>query len=178
MECAFTALWSSINISPDIVVGRGVGTLSAAQAAGALSLEEGLRLAMWCGECLDENDNSDLTKDLEARLAEATLTPLRLPMVGGSTTRTMDSGEVPDLVSWFGVKLSTGEITGAEAALVQKNTDTEIVIGPATEIIEMIARIYELGHKVDFTGLFAGEMRRRISIPSYPFQRQSYWFNS
>lgn len=178
MECAFTALWSSINISPDIVVGRGVGTLSAAQAAGALSLEEGLRLAMWCGERLDENDNTDLIKDLESRLAEATLKPLRLPMVEGSTNRTMDSGEVPDLVSWFGVKLSTDEITGAEVALVQKNTETEIVIDPATEIIEMIARIYELGHKVDFTGLFAGEMRRRISIPSYPFQRQSYWFNS
>lgn len=178
MECAFTALWSSININPDVVVGRGVGTLSAAQAAGALSLEEGLRLAMWCGERLDENDNSDVIKDLEARLTETTLTPLCLPMVSGSTTRTIGSGEVPDLVSWFGLELSTGEITGAEAALVQENIDTEFVIGPATKIIEIIARIYELGHKVDFTGLFAGEMRRRISIPSYPFQRQSYWFNS
>ena len=177
MECAFTALWSRIKIRPDIVVGRGVGTFSAAQAAGALSLEEGLRLAMWCGERLDENERSDLIQDLEARLTETTLTPLCLPMVSGSTTRTIGSGEVPDLVSWFGLELSTGEITGSEATLAHENIDTEIVISPATEIIEVVARAYKSGHKLDFTGLFAGEMRRRISIPNYPFQRQSYWFN-
>ena len=28
---------------------------------------------------------------------------------------------------------------------------------------------------MDFTGLFAGEERRRISVPGYPFQRQRHW---
>ena len=98
-------------------------------------------------------------------------------MVSGSTTRTIGSGEVPDLVSWFGLELSTGEITGSKATLAHENIDTEIVISPATEIIEVVARIYNSGYKLDFTGLFAGEMRRRISIPNSPFQHQSYWFN-
>ena len=177
IECALTALWSSIEITPDVVVGRGVGTLSAAQTAGALSLEEGLQLAMWCGERLEENQESDLIQDLETRLTGANLTPLRLPMVGGSMTRTIGSGEIPDLVSWIDLELSTGESADSVAALAQENTDTEIVIGPATEVMEVVARVYKSGHKLDFTGLFAGEMRRRISIPNYPFQRESYWFN-
>ncbi len=34
---------------------------------------------------------------------------------------------------------------------------------------------YKAGLPVDFTGLFAGEERRRISVPGYPFQRRRYW---
>ena len=45
IECALTALWSSIGVSPDVVVGHSLGEIAAAQAAGALSLEDGLRFA-------------------------------------------------------------------------------------------------------------------------------------
>ena len=38
-----------------------------------------------------------------------------------------------------------------------------------------VAKAYEAGLSVSFAGLFAGEDRRRISLPSYPFQRQRYW---
>ena len=37
------------------------------------------------------------------------------------------------------------------------------------------AAAYEAGHQVFFPGLFAGETRRRIAIPGYPFQRRSFW---
>ena len=42
--------------------------------------------------------------------------------------------------------------------------------------LESVARAYEAGFDIDFAGLFAGENRRRVSIPGYPFQRQHYWF--
>ena len=45
IECALTALWSSIGIRPDVVVGHSLGEIAAAQAAGAFSLEDGLRFA-------------------------------------------------------------------------------------------------------------------------------------
>ena len=38
-----------------------------------------------------------------------------------------------------------------------------------------VAGAYKAGLPVDFTGLFAGEERRRISVPGYPFQRRRYW---
>jgi len=41
-----------------------------------------------------------------------------------------------------------------------------------------VARAYEAGLAIDFAGLFAGEERRRISLPGYPFQRQRYWFGA
>ena len=45
VECALTALWSSIGVRPDVVVGHSLGEIAAAQAAGAFNLEDGLRFA-------------------------------------------------------------------------------------------------------------------------------------
>ena len=41
-----------------------------------------------------------------------------------------------------------------------------------------VARAYEAGIALDFTGLFAGEERRRIALPGYPFQRRRHWIEA
>ena len=41
-----------------------------------------------------------------------------------------------------------------------------------------IAKLYEAGLNPNFSGLFAGEKRCRISLPSYPFQRRHFWFEN
>ena len=41
--------------------------------------------------------------------------------------------------------------------------------------VEAVAAAYEAGTQVSFAGLFAGEERRRIAIPGYPFQRRRFW---
>ena len=38
-----------------------------------------------------------------------------------------------------------------------------------------VAQVYEAGLDISFTGLFAGEIRRRIALPTYPFQRRRHW---
>ena len=38
-----------------------------------------------------------------------------------------------------------------------------------------VAGAYRAALPVDFRGLFAGESRRRINIPGYPFQRRRFW---
>ena len=43
--------------------------------------------------------------------------------------------------------------------------------------IDAVSVAYEVGLEIEFSGLFAGETRRRVSVPSYPFQHQSFWFN-
>ena len=41
--------------------------------------------------------------------------------------------------------------------------------------VKAAAKAYESGVNIDFEGLFNGESRRRIGIPSYAFQRERYW---
>ncbi len=52
LECALTALWSSVGIRPSVVLGHSVGELAAAQAAGVFSLEDGMRFAAARGRLL------------------------------------------------------------------------------------------------------------------------------
>ena len=45
LECALTALWSSLGIRPDVVFGHSLGEIAAAQAAGVFELGDGLKFA-------------------------------------------------------------------------------------------------------------------------------------
>ena len=45
----------------------------------------------------------------------------------------------------------------------------------ADAFVSAVAGAYRAGLPVDFRGLFAGESRRKINIPGYPFQRQRFW---
>ncbi len=51
-----------------------------------------------------------------------------------------------------------------------------VVMGtPAPEGLEL-ARRWEAGERVDWTALYEpGERRRRVSLPTYPFERRRYW---
>ena len=50
--------------------------------------------------------------------------------------------------------------------------------GNGRSAVQAAAKAYEEGLAVSFESLFAGEERRRISLPGYPFQRRSYWIRS
>ncbi len=52
LECALTALWSSLGIQPAVVLGHSLGEIAAAHAAGVFSLEDGLRLAALRGSLI------------------------------------------------------------------------------------------------------------------------------
>ena len=45
----------------------------------------------------------------------------------------------------------------------------------AHAFVSAVARAYRAGLPVDFRGLYAGERRRKIAIPGYPFQRRRFW---
>ena len=46
---------------------------------------------------------------------------------------------------------------------------------PESGFVDAVAEAYEAGMDISFEGLFAGESRRRVSLPGYPFQRERYW---
>ena len=54
-------------------------------------------------------------------------------------------------------------------------SDGESMEQQGTGFVEAVALAYESGLTVSFDGLFAGEYRRRISLPTYPFQRRRHW---
>ena len=196
LQCALTALWSSVGIRPSVVVGHGLGALAAAQAAGMLDREEGLRLAA-----------ADGATGEQTSVALAGGSP---PLVDWSTGRTVEPGATIDIAEWrspapepmaIGPCLRTLADLGIEAIVetapralpdgLADGGDIPVVRASSAEsagadapdagdatIAEAVAGAYVAGLSVSFAGLFAGESRRRISLPSYPFQRRRHWIDT
>jgi amino acid adenylation domain-containing protein len=42
-------------------------------------------------------------------------------------------------------------------------------------LLQAVARFWLAGGEVDWSGFWAGERRRRVALPTYPFERRRYW---
>ena len=208
LQCALTALWSSVGVRPSLALGHGPGALAAAQAAGVLRLEDGLRLAA----ALD--DPRSVLDDIEMSSPSLTL-------VNGVSGRVVGPDEVLGTEYWrHHAKSGPEAIGGGVGTLAEAGVDVIVVVGPDTPLVTMlkaelpeatgntaapvvlssvggspdrgaaptadscggflesVAGAYEAGLSVSFPGLFAGESRRRVSLPDYPFERRRYWIKT
>ena len=208
LECALTAQWAGVGVRPSAVVGHGPGAAAAAQAAGVLSLEEGLRLAAALGSLRKTRSKAAL----EAALAGVAAAAPSVSLVNNVTGRVVESGAALDVDYWLRqaedqfdlsgcaktldqlgvgvvVENGPGPIMGqgigdawprsAEAPVVLSTLESPPGNGSRTEsgegFVRAVAGAYEAGLDISFAGLFAGEVRRRVSLPGYPFQRRRHW---
>ncbi|MCY3875651.1 MAG: SDR family NAD(P)-dependent oxidoreductase [Rhodobacteraceae bacterium] len=180
LQCAVTVLWSSLGISPGAVCASGVGEIAAAQAAGVFDLEVGTLLAARRGELAGADCGDLATGDVDTFLSDLSFAPARIPLLDGTTGRMIQPGATPDRSAWSASVFRPADLSGTPAMLAGLEEMTLVEIGPGGESghVRSVAQVYEAGHMLDFTGLFAGEARRRISVPGYPFQRRSFWFNT
>ena len=206
LQCALTALWKSVGISPRVVAGAGVGELVAAHAAGALSLEDGLRCAVAHG-----NHNGTTGRDLAMIVERLELSVPSVPLVNRVTGRVLESAEalhaalrsradqVPapypalaatvaelgvDMVIEIGAGTAFGQaVCHSWPARAAHGSYPPLVLGslgrgPDAGFVAAAAAAYEAGLDLAFTGLFAGEARRRVGLPGYPFQRRRHWVDA
>ncbi len=200
LQCALTALWSSVGIRPGIVAGHEAGELAAAQAAGVFGLEEGLRLAL-AGRGASPSDTEDVV-----------FKGPTIPVVSTVTGRVRSSRDAFDESFWRsrmaepaapGACAETLADHGVDAVMNLEPSDSIGVAiaghwpGAGTDVparlapplvlssmesvscddgfISTVASAYVAGLPVSFAGLFAGESRRRVALPIYPFERARHW---
>ncbi|MYD51220.1 MAG: SDR family NAD(P)-dependent oxidoreductase [Dehalococcoidia bacterium] len=293
LECALTALWASVGITPSVVLGHSVGEIAAAQAAGVFSLEDGMRFAATRGSLLSgteqgamgaifapaervtseveslnaasngvglsiAGDNgahivvsgpaSDVetilsrfdsegvrtrrlntTRAFHSALVEPALDELEaslqgvaigtptLTLVSNLTGRAVEPGMALDAAYWRRHARQPVAFADGVKAMADLGVDLVVEIGPhavlgpmatlawpepdqsgnagapaalaslrrpprdgstseaESSFVDAVAEAYEAGLDVSFEGLFTGETRRRISLPSYPFQRERHW---
>ena len=192
LECALTALWSSVGIRPSAVVGQGLGELAAAQAAGVFGLEEGLRLAV--------------ARGAEEGLEGIEVASPALTFVSSVTGQVVESEDALDGAYWQRQARESVALDRCVETLAELGVQVVVEIGPDAVLgpkiastdgagmpvvlsslgtsqgddgfVAAVAGAYEAGLAVSFAGLFAGETRCRISLPSYPFQRRRHWIEA
>ena len=295
LECALVALWESVGVKPNALVGHSLGEIAAAQAAGVFTLEEGLRCVAVRGALMgatrsdgamaavfapasrvasivaEHNAASDdlglsiaadnglqqvvsgPAKDIEAlqdifeaegikvarlrrspayhsALVEPALDDLEsavrgiapappppsVPLVSNITGHLLDENARMDAAYWRRHAREPVAFRQCVETLAELGVDVVVEIGPHAVLgplvsmtwpesapaggpvvlhslqrpprdaeesevdtsdgfVEATAGAYEAGLELDFVGLFAGETRRRISLPGYPFQRARHW---
>ena len=64
-----------------------------------------------------------------------------------------------------------------EASTRRTEASARLVVsgGERDGFVEAVAGAWEAGLGLRFEGLYAGELRRRLSLPTYPFERHRYW---
>ena len=127
LECALVALWSSVGVRPGIVFGQGTGEIAAAQAAGMLTLEDGLRLASARGRLPGAMAQA---ADLEDTLARITMSPTTLTFVSGATGHTSRPGDALTGDDWKRQAVEPVDPGVGVTALAGLEVDAIVEIGP------------------------------------------------
>ena len=171
--------------------------VAAACAARSISFEQGLSL-MW--ELLNNNETNTfgaVLKEIQEQIQSPNL-PIHEASSGQIATT---SDELVTLLENLAElsNLSTVSVF-SEQAISSLNLGTVINLGPwatlpkseqlcvistdpsevsnaGSGLLQVAKILYELNFSINFRGLFVGETRRKVSTPTYAFDRRSYWFN-
>ena len=101
----------------------------------------------------------------------------RAPVQFATAVRTL-----ADLKAGLLLEIGPHGVLGPMAALAWPGSATPTVISSQQrsgsgngDFVGAVAGVYQAGLDIAFEGLFVGERRRRVSLPTYPFQGERYW---
>jgi acyl transferase domain-containing protein len=205
IEYALAELWQSWGIKPKAVIGYGVGEYVAATLAGVFNLEDALRMVaertrlMQAGLPLENMVGHFATVAQEIVYSQP-LIPLISSLTGEITTKDIatyeywcDHLQQPETLTANTEILANYQILLAMSnpsyAYVSKPTSTSESVALYLsslsqeqnhwqQMLYNLAELFVRGAVIDWLGFDQNYPRRLLQLPTYPFQRQRYWFKS
>jgi acyl transferase domain-containing protein len=198
MEYALAELWSSWGVSADVVMGYGVGEYVAACVAGVFSLEDGLRLIAARGRLA--------RAEFAAEAALVHFKKPRIPLVSTVGGQGVEADPAsPEY--WVAHLQQPVQLAQGLATIHQQGHEVFLEAGPRPILVALgrqrlaggtqlwlpslapplsdwrqlattLGQLYVKGVGVDWRGFDRDYHRRKVALPSYPFQRQRYWLAS
>jgi amino acid adenylation domain-containing protein len=161
VQVALARLWESWGVRPDALLGDGLGETTAAYLTGLSSLEDALaRVA----ERADAEVRPGLagTAGFSEALGELWKPPARVLLEVGL------GRELSALA------LAHPAAAGGRVAIPSLPHADEGRSGAAF-VAEALGRLWLAGVEIDWSGFHAGQRRRRLPLPTYPFERRRFW---
>lgn len=189
VQYALGQLWMSWGVRPSLVLGQGVGQYVGACFAGVLSLEDALLLST--KSAVGPAALADYARKISCRAPQASFI--------GLTATTGDAAIVtPEY--WSQPRDTDAGLNGWDE-LQRRNCQLVLSIGadatsnrlfepdampglghlsgaPAfgwQSLLETLAELYRCGADINWRGFDQVYRRRRVVLPTYPFQRERYW---
>jgi acyl-CoA synthetase (AMP-forming)/AMP-acid ligase II/3-oxoacyl-(acyl-carrier-protein) synthase/acyl carrier protein len=111
-------------------------------------------------------------------LGEAGVTPARELEPSAESTATALAAGLADGCDGF-VVLGADDAWSAVLAAAGDAPVIRVALGePGPTLLDALARLYVAGVAIDWEAVDRGLPRRRLHLPTYPFERRSYWFKS
>lgn len=198
---AVAETWKSWGVEPAVVAGAGIGEYLAAHLAGILTFEDAARLAVAWSQLRTGSKRDVAALERFEQLA-ASIAHVRpsVRMVSTVTGRPVDAGALTP-AHWrrhldqasaqgaFDAVRSQGNVAiidlGAGVAMppaASRAGDRTAALysldsGPGDwrQMLETLAALYVRGLRIDWRKFDRAYPRRRVPLPTYPFQGESYW---
>ncbi|MFF7474475.1 acyltransferase domain-containing protein [Streptomyces sp. NPDC008092] len=199
VQVALAALWRSWGVEPDVVLGHGTGEVAAACTSGALTLDDGLRIA-----CLGTVLPDGPPEELRAELSELRPAAGRVPIHSAVLNRRVD-GSGMDAAYWGDVLREPGPFPDGVRSLLDDGSTLFVEISPdpvlttsideaaahagrqvtvvpslrrgedgRTVMLRSLGAAHLAGVEVDGSAALRPGARRQADLPAYPWQREHF----
>ncbi len=190
VEYALAQLWISWGVRPEGLLGQGTGAAVAACLAGILALEDALRLTVERARWIEEHGEADpaaLADFLAGLLAGIPLSPPLISCLSGAAATWSRLGEPADPAVLAHQLAKPVQLPGALADSVLRDpAGAGRAIVPcwpraqggrpaSAAVMEALSDLWLAGVEVDWSGVHGVARRRRLPLPTYPFERRRFW---
>src|SRR5207247_335988 len=199
LEWSLSELWRSWGVEPSAVMGHSVGECVAACVAGVCSVEGGLKLVAARGRLLRAVPGDGVAWEVGCWAA-------RIALVSKRTGRLAGAEEVWSAGYWRRHAREAVCFGDGMVALREQGYRVFVEVGPSPtllgmgrqcvpegtgvwlpslrngredwpQMLESLGRLYVEGVRVDWAGFDRDYARRKVALPTYPFERQRYWID-
>ena len=181
LEYSLAEVWRSWGVRPAMVSGAGVGEYVAACVAGVFGLEDALRLVVARAAVVD-------AAGLPAARAAFEKVASRVSYAGASIEFAPNAGEGRGTAAYWiqealvAARPGPGGVAGDVVAVCDEPRSVCIPSRSASgdswqTLVNEAARLYVEGVTVDWNAFDRDYARVRVTLPTYPFQRQRYWID-
>lgn len=200
-SCALIEIFSRLNIRPDFVTGRGNGFFLAAFASCSLNLEQCLDI-VFSKEIKFKNNNIKL-KELLSKFSLQNAESKFFSLTENSLI--LNENQAFDFQNWKDVSEKEINMDLIESLFLKNPPPKKIILicfekiiqnltnsnllqkkvrnysicngrDLSEEILSVISEIYVNGWDINFKDFYEQLKYRRVSIPTYPFDRKKCWF--
>jgi acyl transferase domain-containing protein/acyl carrier protein len=174
-ELALARTWLAWGVKPEALLAHGAGEYAAACVAGVLTPEEAAEVVA--------------LRAKQSAQAPASLKPKApaIPYATSASGTWVSATEVVRPGYWVEAR-PAARLAEALQEVRKEAHRVLLEVGPgqtrpsaapdAAFLQETLGRLWLAGVEVNWAGVHSGEKRRRVPLPSYPFERQRYWVSA
>ena len=206
IEYALAKLWYSWGIKPKAVMGCGLGEYVAATVAGVFSLEEALKLvaertrlkqAERCGSTRQAGSPEEMVEAFREIAAKVTYSQPKIPFISTANGELIPK-EIATAEYWCrhlqqseNSAVHTETLANYQLVLAMGSKPTSLAekvevclssFHPEQkdwqEMLSSLGELFVRGVAIDWCAFDRDYPRSHLQLPTYPFQRQRYWFKS